>query len=1143
MQLRKKKKKSAQQDLDRTGSHLSRGTIGRTKTPAIDDASADAEADQSGTSALELGNAAPKSKKKTKKKMKPVADGDMQLPDADQTAAAPAVSGALPSATKKPAKEREKSKLSEKTTTEQVAEGNAFIPVRTKEGHNNMNGKARPPTTKANGKAVAGRVHSESPARSARFASSTDQLVVRHEPPPRSLSPRKSAMKHSSPTRAVSPSDDGSEASTAALGHSLKDDAARKKSARVSWDDRHTVVVSEPPQQQQESNAAGSPSPQSKKPWLNSVGKNSKKETSSAETEETMSPRPALPSFGSVREKKPKDQEERPLVRPQEHAISPLPSADPQQTMAEPAGEIAPQDADPIVPVLPSIEGDDDVSSSDGSLMDDTTDDDAEAAKDDTDGSYATVPAAESTDSSHDTAGEEVPTISVSQASTRQPEYDAQSGDIDGDNVPHPGTADAAPSSDELSSGSDEADSEDMATLPSGPHMDDIVEEEEEEEPDMYSDAYEDVSEMEGHGFMSLDAVLELESPTASPKAKKSVDETPTEPKATTIEANAAEDEAAPPADDWENAKAYWRSLSIDKRRQLEEEAEAEAEASHESSKTKSHGKVKELDSAVSTPEKTVTKNGRVYQIQPGSTLAHEALSGAVTAATDTGHASPSTHHRQSLEKEHNHVPAQSQPVSSMRKSMRSERPMSSGSVEGIMERRGDGQSASVPTSGSRMKKSLRQKNSTDVDMPERRPSVASVGRPASYHPAMTETGGKVHKRNRSVDAALSSTVTSPASGMKSTLRRRGSDSSESSFTRMRSPPTGARGFRKSMRGNTPDVPATADGTSSTNRFSLRPGSPAELNARRNSVSSLPAGSGGGMGRMRQSLRSESVDRHSRKRMPTFTKSPNNKGKKAKGRSRFGDSSDEDDEPFSTFRSRFADSSSDEDERPASKGRGMPKSLRSKTNQRANATAVDLRSHRRGFDSPDLSEQENGIAQPPGSQVGGTGQLQRNRSGRGTLLPIPAAPFADEAGEGSDRPRPRRGSFMSILRRKKDSSAKVTRPGMTESAARRDTPLERTANELETVRGNNGHQSVPSWPLPEPGAQNDSAGAAGSIEIDRPSTAGGPIRSDASKTKFLRRRSASQGTTPVGPDPFANATSPQKKKKFGALRKMFGLND
>jgi hypothetical protein len=132
---------------------------------------------------------------------------------------------------------------------------------------------------------------------------------------------------------------------------------------------------------------------------------------------------------------------------------------------------------------------------------------------------------------------------------------------------------------------------------------------------------------------------------------------------------------------------------------------------------------------------------------------------------------------------------------------------------------------------------------------------------------------------------------------------------------------------------------------------------------------------------------------------------------------------------------------------------------------------------------------------------------------------------------------------MSILRRKKDSSAKVTRPGMTESAARRDTPLERTANELETVRGNNGHQSVPSWPLPEPGAQNDSAGAAGSIEIDRPSTAGGPIRSDASKTKFLRRRSASQGTTPVGPDPFANATSPQKKKKFGALRKMFGLND
>ena len=192
MQLPKKKKKRAQQGLDRTGSHLSQGTIGRTKAPALDDASADAEADQSGISSLELENTAPKSKKKTKKS-KAVAEADTQIADSDEAPAAPAVPEALPSVTKKPAKEREKSKKSERSSAGQPAEGNALDSVRTKEGYKDMNGKARPPTTKANGKAVAGRVQSESPARSARFASSTDQLVVRHEPPPLDL------CRHESP--------------------------------------------------------------------------------------------------------------------------------------------------------------------------------------------------------------------------------------------------------------------------------------------------------------------------------------------------------------------------------------------------------------------------------------------------------------------------------------------------------------------------------------------------------------------------------------------------------------------------------------------------------------------------------------------------------------------------------------------------------------------------------------------------------------------------------------------------------------------------------------------------------------------------------------------------------------------------------
>lgn len=160
------------------------------------------------------------------------------------------------------------------------------------------------------------RAPSESPARSTRFASSTDQLVVRHEPPPRSLSPRKSALKHSSPTRAISPSDDGSEVST--LGLTPEESASRKKSARVSWNDRSTVVasVSAEPETEIVPSTSTSSSPSTKRSWHNIVPKQLKKESITLDEGETMAPRPALPSFGSVREKKNRDAEERPLVRP-----------------------------------------------------------------------------------------------------------------------------------------------------------------------------------------------------------------------------------------------------------------------------------------------------------------------------------------------------------------------------------------------------------------------------------------------------------------------------------------------------------------------------------------------------------------------------------------------------------------------------------------------------------------------------------------------------------------------------------------------------------------------------------------------------------------------------------------------------------
>lgn len=1110
MQLKKKKKKKStsktRQDLDRTGSHLSKGTVARTMAPALDTLGGDAETAPDVDAAITPA-ATTSGTKKNKAKVKKSAEEGNQAPGLDDQNAAPAASSSATGELPNGARDAEQPQNAMAKETHEGTDVSAATPPKGSPGQvkvrNSVNGVTKTPNSKMNGKASAARMHSESPARSARFASSTDQLVVRHEPPPRSLSPRKSAMKHASPTRAVSPSDDGSEASAVALGSSLKDDAARKKSARVSWDDRNTVVVSESSQQENEATTSTTPSPQSKKPWLNVKGsKGTKKEVASVEKEETMSPRPALPSFGSVREKKPKDQEERPLVRPQEHAATAPPSSDTNQAAPEQIGDTTQQVTDSVPHILPSIEGDDHASSSDGSLMDDTTDDDV-GNVDDKERSNAV---ALSADNAEVNAGGQVPAISVSHASPSQTGVDLG----EDDNI---GAVVDVQADDESGSDSDEVDSDDAAVAPTATQMDDIVEE---EEDDLYSDAYEDMSEVDGDGFMSLDAVLG--SPTASPAAKNSADQQTKEVASTNDKADGADTEH--PTDDWENAKAYWKSLSLEKRRELEQEAEAEA--THETPKSKPHGKKKDPESGAAEQEKTVTKNGRVYQIQPGSTLSHEALSESVSAASGTNATPSNAHLRQSMRTEHKNSPSSvSQSASGMRKSMRSDRPMSSGSVEGIVQRRAESQPAASRASTG-MKKSLRH-NSVDLDIPGRGPSVTSTGRPASYHPSNSDGAAKAHKRNRSVDAALSSSTAGLGPSMKSTLRRRGSDSSESSFTRMRSGSGGAKEFRKSMRGSMREAPAAAD---------------EEASFRRNSFSSRPTSSGAGMGRMRQSLRGESVDRNSRKRMSGLAKSPAANRKKSRSSSRFVDSSDEE-EPLSLFKSRFADSDSDEDEAPTSKGRGMPKSLRSKANKRATSSAIDLRTSGGGLYSPHLSEQEDGISQPKRSQLGGTSQLQRNGSGRGALLPLPAPAFANEAGDSANHPNSsRRGSFMSILRRKKDPAAKVTRPELVESAARRDTRLERTANELELVRSNHGDDN--SWPLPQ--AENARDDVAGSIEMERPSTAGGPIRSSTPK-KFLRRRSASQGTTPVGPDPFAGGTSPQKKKKFGALRKMFGLND
>lgn len=159
---------------------------------------------------------------------------------------------------------------------------------------------------------------STSPGRSARF--STQLSVVGagelHNPPPRSVSPVKSAMKQSSqgsmsPDRVGTIFRPGPPPSELSDGTSVGSDEGyrvRRKPAKVSFDDEAEIVgiAASPPTSPEDMFPPDSPPGWSKsKTTFFGLGK--KKSTaldnsvSNDEFDEVLKPRPALPSFGSVR--------------------------------------------------------------------------------------------------------------------------------------------------------------------------------------------------------------------------------------------------------------------------------------------------------------------------------------------------------------------------------------------------------------------------------------------------------------------------------------------------------------------------------------------------------------------------------------------------------------------------------------------------------------------------------------------------------------------------------------------------------------------------------------------------------------------------------------------------------------------------
>ncbi|PHH60900.1 hypothetical protein CDD81_1061 [Ophiocordyceps australis] len=472
---------------------------------------------------------------------------------------------------------------------------------------------------------------SESPGRLARFASRPEQVAVKHEPPPRSISPRKSAMKLGN-ARGVSPCQDDAEAAGGCLSANKRDDKGlvRKKSARVSWDDRKTVVVGESaPRQEAESPVMASPQP--KKAWHSIVSKHVKRESAGLSQDETMGPRPALPQFGSVREKKSKEVEERPLVRPwdkrPESAAGDGTSCDAAVGSAL-AQDFSSRNAANISKYREPLPANAEAGGKEA-------DSDAEAE-----------------------AKEGTPR--TAQEADKAVEREGQDGGGGGGEAGQGAGAGAGAAGGAAGGGGQGEEAE--PALPGGfpgdveaqaeaqaeaqeeatGTMHDIREEEEETDRcSIYSDACEDLGDVDGPGFMSLDAIVESRG---GPRLKKKVQEHAwlrTKSQSPSGDDGSHEAGAADTRDEWEQAKAYWKSLTTEERRRLELEALAEGGDDEGPGQASDEGA---LD--------------RSYQIQPGSTWDAEAAQRAVAA--------PQPKMRQSL---------RGQTADGLRKTMR--RPMS----------------------------------------------------------------------------------------------------------------------------------------------------------------------------------------------------------------------------------------------------------------------------------------------------------------------------------------------------------------------------------------------------------------------------------------------------------------------------------
>lgn len=1029
-----------------------------------------------------------------------------------------------------------------------------------------------------------------SPARAAHFSA---QLVIqtpdvmKHQPPARSVSPAKSALKHSPSSRGPSPmgalpgswnARNGRAASEASdTTSAVSDDGTRfgskKKTVKVSFDDDSVVVgrAASPP------TSPDSPilmSPQDKRAvggWP-VASRNGREDlpAPNANTNSVMQPTPTLPSFGSIREKHNSSPAQ--YVRPK--TVQDTSDSMPvriESSTDQIIGRIFAQDLDrkghsstTTTPLTDNNSSPSEVTSAKGIDYQSDSEDDSTLILDNAslEASNRRFPGSNS--------NRPVPSIEILPATPGvEDRNEVQNGwlsmpggfpsstdSLHDDQTSATSLLEHHPTPAQVGIAEPEPKAiafKHEAGVPAVGHVAEVLrtqihsqaaDDSEDNNSSIYSDAAEDLSDLEGDGFGSINAIVE--SPARPEASVSKLNSTPgagtesSDQRSTNLNQTRPgllrrnESELSEPGSEegWDRAQEYWSGLSEVRKEQLERAASPGA-----------------LDQSRKQTKPAVTgKKSQPKKISPGKPA-------------------------QSPIQEHPPLPPW--PDKQYRKEMGKLSPP-----------KGSAMKRNSQSEGSQAPVTLARNSVQSPDAPQPRAALRKKTRPAS---AVTmgdydipRTGTAI-SHNRAASAGPTpkhlTTVPTSQSGDKSAfpkLRRIKSNDSDSSSSFKKSRPRGTDSgqytMKRSMRGGSPDGrPQSMQGNrnSSLNGRSLSPSGP---NARRPFSSAGPS--------MRTSLRgSVDTDVESRTKSPSrfgFGKASKPKSKKDKNSrlsSRFADSSDEED-TRRVRSSRFLDSSDDEDMTPV---RGIPRRIDE-------------------GDSTELEDSPVEPSPPPKSKFKGSPAAPQIIEGSTQVGPV-SSPYNPISGAlvaktGSQsriwaEKEKKKRSFFGSLGAKKNSESRVQKSDL-ESPARRDTPLERPKAERLFSGGTTGDASPAapptspkspklqrrntpkrlasdSWPLPEmppkmPGVDdrpNTSDGnglgvATGNGGFENGNRAARPDLGERRSTEPGEALSATAAGPGPGPEPgsgpngtggLAPGGKAIKKKRFPMLRKALRLHD